>query len=115
MGRSTALNCALRHAEAEYVAIVDPDDPSKPHRLETQYEFLEAHPDVGIVGSAYRCTNHIRNEQYVRRYPSSHEEIVAALSKYVPIAHSSVMARKAALQDVGGYNEEIDAIVDLDL
>jgi len=115
LGRSAALNCGVRQANADYVAIVDPDDPSRPDRLEVQYRFLESHPTVGAVGSAYEAVDRIRGERYVRHYPTDHEEIVAAMAKYIPIAHSSMMARTDAIEAAGYYDEDADAIVDLDL
>lgn len=115
VGRSAALNCGIRHADADYVAIVDPDDPSRPDRLEVQYRFLESRPEVGAVGSAYEAVDRIRGERYVRHYPTEHEEIVAAMAKYIPIAHSSMMARTDAIEAAGYYDESADAIVDLDL
>lgn len=115
LGRSAALNCAIRHAEHEYIAIVDPDDLSTPRRLAVQREFLDANPAVGIVGSAYEAVNEIRGESYTREYPTSDDEIRRAMAKFIPIPHSSVMARKDALVAAGLYDETREVIVDLDL
>ena len=115
MGRSAALNCAIDAARYDYFAVVDPDDLSLPHRLETQRAYLDAHPDVAIVGSAYEAINEIRDESYTRYYPTSDEEIRRAMAKFVPIPHSSMMARKAAVVAAGGYDESREVIVDLDL
>lgn len=115
LGRSTALNCAIRHTDNEYIAIVDPDDISKPHRLEVQRDYLDAHPSVGIVGSGYETVNEIRNESYTRYYPTSDNDIRRSMAKFIPIPHSSVMARKDALLAAGLYDESRDVIVDLDL
>lgn len=115
LGRSAALNRAIRRAGGEYVAVVDPDDRSKPHRLEVQREYLDAHPAVGIVGSAYEAEHAIRNESYTRRYPTSDAAIRRAMAKFVPIPHSSMMARREALLAAGLYDETREVIVDLDL
>lgn len=115
MGRSAALNCAIDAARYGYFAVVDPDDLSLPHRLETQRAYLDAHPEVAIVGSAYEAINEIRDESYTRYYPTSDEEIRRAMAKFVPIPHSSMMARKAAVVAAEGYDESREVIVDLDL
>lgn len=115
MGRSAALNCAIDAARYRYVAVVDPDDLSYSHRLETQRTYLDAHPEVAIVGSAYEAVNEVRDESYTRYYPTSDEAIRKAMAKFVPIPHSSMMARKVAIVEAGGYDESREVIVDLDL
>lgn len=115
VGRSSALNTAINEARGEYIAIVDPDDISKEKRLEMQARYLDQHPDVGIVGSAYIAQNEMRSESYVREYPTDDTDIRHAMAKYIPIAHSSMMARRKALIEAGLYDGTRHAIVDLDL
>lgn len=45
-----ALNFGLDHARGRYVARMDADDLSEPTRLEVQVRYLEAHPEVTLVG-----------------------------------------------------------------
>ena len=44
MGLNYTLNRCLEYADTEYVARMDGDDISLPHRLETEINFLDAHP-----------------------------------------------------------------------
>jgi len=50
-GVVAARNLCLRHAGGKYIAFADADDFSLPNRLKIQLRFLEAHPDVGLVGT----------------------------------------------------------------
>ncbi len=50
-GLIPALNYACRLARARYVAFMDADDISLPRRLQLQLEYLEAYPEIGIVGA----------------------------------------------------------------
>ena len=50
-GRSVRLNDLHREARGKYVARMDADDLMFPQRLEKQVEFLEANPDIDLVGS----------------------------------------------------------------
>ena len=50
-GMIAALNQGCRRARGGYIARMDADDISLPHRIEKQLEFLEGHPDIGIIGT----------------------------------------------------------------
>ena len=50
-----ALNQCLDVAQGEYIAKMDSDDISLPERLEKQVNYLNTHPDIGLVGAGYRA------------------------------------------------------------
>lgn len=50
-GLAPALNYACELARGQYIALMDADDVSLPHRLARQTEFMENHPQIGIVGT----------------------------------------------------------------
>jgi glycosyltransferase involved in cell wall biosynthesis len=60
MGAGTARNRGLRVAQGKYIAVQDADDTSVPDRLAQQVDYLESHPDVGLMGSAQF---HVRTPQ----------------------------------------------------
>ncbi len=49
-GTASAANLGLSMCNGKYIARLDSDDYSYDHRLSTQVEFLEKHPDVDLVG-----------------------------------------------------------------
>lgn len=53
-GVGVVRNMLLDMAVGEFVAYQDADDISFPHRLQTMVEFLDAHPDITVVGSALK-------------------------------------------------------------
>lgn len=53
-GLITALNIGLSTAQGKYIARMDADDISLPDRFSRQVEYLEAHPEVGVLGSKIR-------------------------------------------------------------
>ncbi len=46
------LNMGLKVARGEYIARMDADDICYPNRLEVQYNYLEKHKDIFLVGSS---------------------------------------------------------------
>ena len=112
MGFSESLNYGLSLARGPYVARHDFDDTSTPIRFARQVEFLEAHPDVGLVGGWYVVEDSIRHERFIRKQPLEHAAIVRVMAKGIPFADSLVMLRKQALVAAGGIAEARD-IADL--
>jgi Glycosyl transferase family 2 len=51
-GLIPTLNQGVAEARGQYIARMDADDVARPGRLERQVAFLEAHPDVDVLGSA---------------------------------------------------------------
>jgi glycosyltransferase involved in cell wall biosynthesis len=50
-GTVLTRNNGLTHCRGEYVAMLDADDLAHPTRFQKQVDFLDSHPDFGIVGS----------------------------------------------------------------
>lgn len=114
-GHYPALNTAIKHSAGTFIAKVDPDDIPREDRLEKQSRYLRDNTSVGVVGSAYKSRNEIRNETYIRKYPIEDEEIKKELCKYISIPHSSMMFRKSALENVGGYDGKLEFLGEVEL
>ena len=51
LGQPRSRNKAIELAKGEFIAIMDADDISLPLRLERQVKYLQAHPNVVLVGT----------------------------------------------------------------
>src|SRR2546430_6883445 len=51
LGQGATRNRGLATIASEYVAMLDSDDLSFPERLARQVAYLDAHPEVAVVGS----------------------------------------------------------------
>lgn len=51
-GIAYSRNVGLAQCRGDYIAIMDDDDYSFPYRFEKQIEYLESHPDVGVLGGS---------------------------------------------------------------
>lgn len=111
------LNALLSTARGEYLARMDADDISLPHRFERQVDYLDSHPDCVVVGSYCLFIDPDGRPICEQHFETSHEEIEAAhLSGRggARICHPSTMLRKSAVLAIGGY-ENFEFAEDLDL
>ena len=115
IGLTRSLNIGMREAQGEYIARMDADDISLPHRLETQYEFLRNNPEYALVGSSYYSID--ENGRTVSLVPvlTSDQEIRAGLQKQNWFGHGTVMMRNNTFVECGGYDEEFIYAQDYDL
>lgn len=114
-GLTRSLNRALFLARAALVARLDADDVSLPERLNRQYAFLAAHPEVGLLGTAALEVDEAGREAGVVRPPEDDRAIRRALIRHNPFVHSSVMMRRALVEQVGGYDISFTVAQDYDL
>ena len=118
IGRARALNFGLERCASPYVAILDADDIAFPRRLRLQADFLSNNPDIVLVGSKFRTFIDADGRLTGREnlLPTESREILVMLKamKY-PLAHSSIMFRKEAVRELGGYDENLPCYGDLDL
>lgn len=111
-GIASALNRGIAEADGKYIARQDADDISHPDRLKRQVEFLRTHLDVGVLGTgAYLVED---GEVRSRRRVLERVERESFFDKN-HIIHGSVMMRREAVEAVGGYDERLDYVEDLDL
>lgn len=102
-GVSAAINHGLAYCKSPYVARLDADDVALPARLADQLAYMEANPEVGLVGTQVAPLGN-RWSGSSLRLPLDHQGIVdALLDGRHAVVHSSIMVRTALLQQVGGY------------
>jgi glycosyltransferase involved in cell wall biosynthesis len=118
-GISSARNNGIENAKHELIGLLDADDEYLPNFLDLIDELVERYPSAGAYTTAFR---------YVftdKAYDSTHPKIkrpfigtpdyfyLAGVEKY--FCASSIVLRKSAITDVGGffpswgYGEDIDA------
>jgi hypothetical protein len=108
LGPSGSSAAAAALARSEFVARMDADDIAAPDRLAIELQTLLDNPDAVLVGSIFDMIDGDGN--LIRG---------AALGQVrggnPPIAHASILYRRAAFDAVGGYRDETDYFEDQDL
>lgn len=115
VGLGKSLNRGITLAQGQYIARIDHDDLSLPERFEKQVQFLDVHPDVGLLGTACRVIDELRGREWDAQVATSDQALRHALIKHNPFFHSSVMMRKSILEKVDGYDEAFPYIQDYEL
>jgi glycosyltransferase involved in cell wall biosynthesis len=119
-GRPPSVGGSLRDmmlaVDTPLCARMDGDDVSLPRRLELQVEFLEAHPEIAVVGTQpvpIDAEGRTTTETMVP-FPESHEKITLSLLCRNPLCHPSLLLRRRAVLDSGNYRD-IPNVEDYDL
>jgi hypothetical protein len=115
-GLISSLNTLVGEARAPIMARMDGDDISLPSRLEQQLAYLDAHPEIGVLGTGAITINE-RGEPGRERFDNvtTPEAAVADLKNGPPLCHPSVMMRRSALESVGCYHPAFLHCEDYDL
>lgn len=109
------LNKGIKLARGQYIARMDCDDISLPERLAKQVAFMDAHPEVGVLGTGFYFMGSDGKLSYKVLFPIKHHLLRWGLCFYCPICHPSVLMRKDAIVKVDGYDPEMFHVEDYDL
>ncbi|WP_027183893.1 glycosyltransferase [Desulfovibrio inopinatus] len=108
-GISSALNAGIAASSGRFIARMDADDISLPGRLHLQSQYLNCHPDIGLVGCHVAFggdktvhAGYAAHVDWTNRIVTPHD-IRLALFRESPLPHPSVMFRKALVDRFGGY------------
>lgn len=101
-GISAARNRLISMSHGEYLAVMDHDDISLPDRLSREVEFLDSHPEVGVVSSWFKCWG----KKKAVCFATEHEKIEKLMINYCCLCHPASMIRKQILTDNNLIYEE---------
>ena len=110
-GLVAALNLGVAAARAPYVARMDADDVMHPERLAEQAAVLAARPGVDVDGCLVELFPDALVQAGYREYARwqnlcvTEDDIAAEIYVESPLAHPSVVMRRGALLELGGYRD----------
>jgi hypothetical protein len=114
-GRAESLNVGISLAQARYIARMDADDIALPERLQMQVDFMELHPEVGLLGGAVELINTQGQILRIVRPPLEDTELRSLLLSNNPMFHPAVVMRKEVALACGGYRKALLDADDYDL
>jgi len=95
---------ALSMSRGEYIARMDSDDVCMLDRLELQLNYMDKNSNVDIIGGRVKLIN--SNNQELNEsiaFFETHREIIFTLPYRNPLVHSTILFRKKAVIENGGY------------
>lgn len=110
-GLVAALNAGLEACRAPLLARMDGDDISHPRRLEQQSDYLEEHPDIGLVACSFQHFPRCSLKQGMLDYETwqnallDHDLIMRDLFVESPFVHPGIMTRTVIVKQLGGYRD----------
>lgn len=98
-----SLNTLSSHARAELIARMDADDVAYPQRFAMQYAYMESHPKTVLLGTTCVVLKNGTEKKGVT--DTFREDFINRwfMVFNCPFVHSSVMFRKKAFTECGGY------------
>lgn len=109
-GLVASAQAVVEHADAPLVARMDADDISRADRLERQVNLLAREPDTVLVGSLWEGI-----DPRGRRVRPRDRASLLRQAPSAPFPHGSVVFRREAFDQVGGYRTGTEGWEDLDL
>jgi glycosyltransferase involved in cell wall biosynthesis len=103
-----SLNRGIQSATGEYIARMDADDRCELNRFALQVRYLDAHPDIALIGGSVATMDESGNPLAPRLvFPATHEEIWAGIGRRPWVfCHPAVMYRRSAAINVGMYRPD---------
>lgn len=104
MGHCIARQTYVNEARNAFIAGMDSDDIAAPNRFELEVKYLEAHPEVDIVGG--QMSEFIGDPSNIvgyRTVPLNNDDIYSYMKKRCALNHVTVMFRKDSIVKVGNY------------
>ncbi len=112
IGIAHALRTGLMQAHTPFIARMDADDISHPERLSRQMAFMEAHPEIGVVGTRTSFVSTVPEHRGMRAFVEWQNAILTPHDHYikrfvdVPLAHPSVLFRRELVERHGTYSTD---------
>lgn len=101
-GLIKSLNRGCSLAQAKYIARMDADDVASKDRLSWQVDFMEAHPEIGVLGGAVEWIDAMGKSLLTQRHPAEDRQIKAALLHGCALWHPTVLFAERSLSGRAG-------------
>lgn len=121
-GACTVVNTLLQRMTGDYYCILNSDDMYLPGKLQTQFSFMESHPEYAATFSTVRVIDEhgrpVENSRVAQAFKvvgGTRHEFLNRLFHANFLCHPSVMLRTSVLRKAGRFDERLRQLPDHDL
>lgn len=111
-GKSKTLNKLLKESKYNWIAIQDDDDIWLPNKIEKQIKYIGNYDVIGTFIKYIDSNNNFIGSPKIHSSPEMIRKLT--LNKMNQIANTSTIFKKEDALKLGGWNENLDGIEDLD-
>lgn len=114
-GLVKTLNTAAKLSSGEFLARIDADDVALDRRFEFQLKAMKEDSNRVLIAGGFDVMNEDGEILYHDAVPTNYEDIINAMYTRNPIAHGSILMRRSAFEEAGGYSEDCGPTEDYEL
>jgi glycosyltransferase involved in cell wall biosynthesis len=101
---SASLNKGIGLARSDMIARADADDVNLPERLSKQFDYMQTHPEIDVLGTAAYLLDEAGDRVNTFSHPLTHVELAELPFLKIQFFHPSVMIRRRFFDTVGLYD-----------
>lgn len=113
-----ALNAGLSEilkTDTQYIARMDNGDWCHPDRLQRQLDFMQAHPDIALSGTATQILDIDLNPAFNYPCATSTKALSKRMHYNLPFEHPTFMFTSELIRKIGDYSDTYSAAEDYEL
>lgn len=115
-GAGAARNYGVKQAGCEWIAFHDSDDEWLPEKTEKQMAYVERHPEVGLVYTAFRAYSGNQEVIFPQQFNTGSKvyegNLLRSLLIHNTVSTQTILMRKSIFEEMGGFDEKMASLED---